>query len=231
MIPLELIHFKNKPILSQLYLEEALLRADNKNYCLINQGSCPSIVMGISAKKEQVIHDNNHLSIIRRFSGGGTVVVDESTLFITFIFNQKDTQVPLQPEAIMRWTEPIYQQVFGSIDFKLKENDYVIEEKKCGGNAQYLCKDRFLHHTSFLWDFKQENMNLLKFPPKTPSYRSNRSHRDFLCTLNEYFDSQETLINSFKQVLEEKFRVIASNENEHEEILNRPHRRATIVLE
>jgi lipoate-protein ligase A len=230
MTPLNLIHFKNKPILQQLYLEEALLRADCNNYCLINEGTDPAIVMGISAKKEQVVHDQATISIIRRFSGGGTVIVDENTLFITFIFNQKDAQVCLQPEAIMRWTEPIYKKVFNSKPFALRENDYVINEKKCGGNAQYLCKDRFLHHTSFLWDFKQENMSLLKYPPKTPIYRNNRSHTDFLCTLKDYFDSQNQFIEGFKFVLNDLFKVTKSDENTLKEILSKPHRRATTLL-
>lgn len=230
MIPLSFIHFKNKPILHQLYLEEALLRADHNNYCLINQGSTPAIIMGISAKQEQVVQEKVPYSIIRRFSGGGTVIVDEDTLFVTFILNQNDIKIPHQPEAIMRWTEPIYKKVFYNSGFALKENDYVIEEKKCGGNAQYLCKDRFLHHTSFLWDFKQENMDFLKFPPKTPNYRNQRSHQDFLCTIKKHFENQEQFIDNFKNELSNIFIINDCSAEEQENILHRPHRRSTVLL-
>jgi lipoate-protein ligase A len=49
--------------------------------------------------------------------------------------------------------------------------DYVYGEHKFGGNAQSITKGRWVHHTSLLWDFHPPNMELLKFPPKSPHYR------------------------------------------------------------
>lgn len=44
-----LLKLRGVPILRQLQLEEALLRADSANYCIINEGTPePAIVMGIS---------------------------------------------------------------------------------------------------------------------------------------------------------------------------------------
>ena len=44
-----LLRLKQFPILQQLRLEEALLRADSGNWCLLNDGTPdPAIVMGIS---------------------------------------------------------------------------------------------------------------------------------------------------------------------------------------
>lgn len=230
MLDLYLIHKKQLPILEQLFLEEALLRADTRNFCLINEGTAPAIVMGISGKKELLVEEDSTLPLIRRFSGGGTVVVDEKTLFITFIFNHKEAQVLLQPEAIMKWSEPIYLPVFDHPLFRLRENDYVIGEKKCGGNAQYLCKDRFLHHTSFLWDFDREKMAHLKHPLKTPSYRANRNHEDFLCTLNQFFEDQDLWIERFKNNLSKQFKIHSFQTHEEKEVMARPHRRATSRL-
>lgn len=51
--------------------------------------------------------------VIRRFSGGGTVVVDHHTLFITLICNQEAVpSVPLYPRPIMKWTEELYRPMF-----------------------------------------------------------------------------------------------------------------------
>jgi hypothetical protein len=50
-------------------------------------------------------------------------------------------------------------------------SDYVYGEHKFGGNAQSITKGRWVHHTSLLWDFHPPNMELLKFPPKSPDYR------------------------------------------------------------
>lgn len=74
--------------------------------------------------------------------------------------------------------------------FALRENDYVVGDHKCGGNAQGISRDRFVHHTSFLWDFSDANMALLRMPAKVPDYRSQRAHTDFLCKLKDNLPSQ-----------------------------------------
>ncbi|NGX26688.1 MAG: Lipoate-protein ligase LplJ, partial [Chlamydiae bacterium] len=157
---MNILHLKNFPIFQQLQLEEALLRLDTRNFCIINEGSPPAIVMGISGKPEELINfenlGKNPIPIIKRFSGGGTVIVDEETIFISFLCQKDLHDFAPYPEPIMRWTEEIYKEALDISDFSLRENDYVIGERKFGGNAQYLRKDRWLHHTTLLWDYKKE---------------------------------------------------------------------------
>lgn len=206
---MNLLHLQSYPIYEQLVLEEALLRADTDNWCIINKGSSPAIVMGISGKKEELIDEQKAflegVPLIKRFSGGGTVIVDENTLFVTFICQKNIHTFPAYPEPIMKWTEELYRNVFQHPDFKLQENDYVFGSKKCGGNAQYIKKERWLHHTSFLWDYKPENMKSLLHPKKTPSYRAGRSHEDFLCRLGDFFADREILIEKLILELEQRF--------------------------
>jgi lipoate-protein ligase A len=206
---LHILHLHGCPIFEQLQIEEALLRSDERNWCIINEGSSPAIVMGISGKPHELIDldqaRNNNIPIIKRFSGGGTVIVDEQTLFVTFIF-QKDTfSFPAYPEPILKWTESIYKPVFNLDPFHLRENDYVIGEKKCGGNAQYIRKDRWLHHTSFLWDYHPEKMNYLLHPKKTPTYRAGRAHSDFLCRLSDHLPCKTAFLDSLKKHLSSNF--------------------------
>jgi lipoate---protein ligase len=205
----QLLRLKSYPIFDQLLLEEKLLRSDSGNWCLINEGSTPAIVMGISGKKEEWVDcakaAENKIPLIKRFSGGGTVFVDEDTLFITFICQKQLHDFPAYPEPILRWTEQIYVQVFQHPGFCLRENDYVIKDQKCGGNAQYIKKDRWLHHTSFLWNFTPEKMKYLFHPKKTPSYRAGRSHEEFLCRLSEYFVDKEELIERVVKEIGKRF--------------------------
>lgn len=49
--------------------------------------------------------------------------------------------------------------------------DYVFGDRKFGGNAQSITKNRWVHHTSFLWDYEAKNMSYLKLPAKAPQYR------------------------------------------------------------
>ena len=157
-----LLHLHSFPIQEQLKIEEALLRLDTRNFCIINEGSSDAIVMGISGKEEEWINlekaRKDQIPILKRFSGGGTVVVDANTLFITFICEKSLHPFPSFPEQIMKWTETIYRDVFTHEGFRLRENDFVIGDKKIGGNAQYIKKQRWLHHTSFLWDYSEKKM-------------------------------------------------------------------------
>ncbi len=210
---LHLIRLKNVSIFDQLLLEERLLRDDTRNFCILNEGASPAIVMGISGKPEELIHFPTALNlsfpIIQRFSGGGTVVVDEDTLFVTFLCNKQEFEFPAYPEKIMKWTEAFYQKAFQLPEFILKENDFAIGDFKCGGNAQYIKKERWLQHTSFLWNFCPEKMQSLLLPRKTPKYREGRSHSDFLCTLNKHFASKDAFFEKIKQELQTQFEVIS----------------------
>ncbi len=205
----QLLQLKAYPIYEQLLLEERLLRTSEQNFCLINEGSSPAIVLGISGKKEELVNEEralqNKIPLIKRFSGGGTVIVDEQTLFITFICQKESHPFAAYPEPIMKWTEELYKEAFQHSGFALRENDYVLHDKNCGGNAQYIKKHRWLHHTSFLWDYSEENMQHLLHPRKTPSYREGRAHGDFLCRLKESFASKEEFIAAFLNALHKRF--------------------------
>ncbi|XWS37338.1 hypothetical protein CRYUN_Cryun19dG0034200 [Craigia yunnanensis] len=198
---MNLMRFKGLPILQQLHLEEQLLRTSSENWCIINDGtSDPTIVMGVSGKPAELLEIESVLRdqvpVIRRFTGGGTVIVGHGTIFVTFICN-KEAVADLQPypRPIMSWSSLLYSKVFQGIgDFHLRENDYVFGNHKFGGNAQSITKNRWIHHTSFLWDFNVRNMTYLKLPKRAPAYRSGRGHLDFICHMKEYMP-RSTFIN------------------------------------
>jgi len=216
-----LLELENVPILEQLRIEEALLRVDNREWCILGRGTPPAIVMGISGKPEQLLHIERvkaeGIPVIKRFSGGGTVVVDQQTFFVTFIRNGKAF-----PKEILKWTEEIYRDVFPQMT--LRENDYVFGNLKFGGNAQYIQKERWLHHTSFLWDYDPQRMSLLKFPAKRPAYRGDRDHGAFLCRLKEHVESVETIFARLKSRLSAQPVAL----QELASLLKQPHRKATL---
>jgi lipoate-protein ligase A len=206
-----LLHFHNLPIAEQLELEEELLRHDTRNFCIINEGTPPAIVMGISGKAEELIDlsQATDIPILRRFSGGGCVVVDEGTLFVTFICQKNLHPFPAYPEQILRWTGEIYNSAFPEIS--LRENDYVIGHRKCGGNAQYIRKERWLHHTSFLWNYNPDRMNLLLHPKKTPAYRAGRNHEEFICNLSDYYPDKKEWTTRLKNELQARLDIVSAN--------------------
>jgi len=217
------------------------------------------IIMGIGGKPDKLLDidlvKNDGVQVIRRFSGGGTVVVDHSSLWTTFIGRSKDTpQVSPYPREIMFWSAdeifaPVFQEMKRAMqtqghkkktlvmeqvscgvsseqgqmmqlsmddkdvsdipDFALLETDYVLGDKKIGGNAQTIIKDGWLHHTSFLWDYVDEHMGYLTLPEKQPDYRGDRTHDDFLVKLSKHYGriggGKRTFFKEIKNAAATKF--------------------------
>lgn len=233
---LNLVRLTSTSIFQQLQWEEALLRADQRNWCLLNQGSPPAIVMGISGQVHQLVQQEKleqaPLPIIRRFSGGGTVVIDENTLFVTLICQTEALAISPFPRPLMQWTaEKLYSPLFPSSLFQLQESDYILEGRKWGGNAQSIIRGRWLHHSSLLWDYCPEYMEYLSMPPKTPAYRQGRSHTDFLCRLCHYWPHPALFQNKIVQQLSEFFNVVERKKEELDDVANLPHRKVTSFVE
>ncbi|KAF7135767.1 hypothetical protein RHSIM_Rhsim08G0070400 [Rhododendron simsii] len=204
---MNLVRFKGVPILKQLHLEEQLLRTSSDNWCIINDGTnAPNIVMGLSGKPSELLESKHvlrdEIPVIRRFTGGGTVVVDPGTIFVTLICNKDDVPgVQPYPRSIMQWSSLLYNEVFQGIgDFQLRENDYVFGNRKFGGNAQSITRKRWIHHTSFLWDFESRNMAYLKLPKKIPEYRLARGHMEFICRMKDYMTRSVFIAETVKAV-------------------------------
>lgn len=229
---MKLLLLNNVPIHEQLLLEEALLRADTDRWCIINTGSPPAIVMGISGKVDELLNRDQlraaPVPVWRRFSGGGTVYIDENTLFVTFIGTA--TMAPPLPKPLLHWSYDLYKEAFAHSTFALAENDYVLGDKKCGGNAQYIQKERWLHHTSFLWDYDPLKMDYLLLPKKRPEYRKSRSHTDFLCRLKDYFPSKEHMIETLCNHLQRAWGAREVTLDEARLIQERPHRQSTHLV-
>ncbi len=230
-----LLELVNYPIYHQLQLEEALLRVGDKSICLLNIGTPTSIIMGVSGKPEELIDlekaGQENITIIRRFTGGGCVVADENTLFVTFIFSKGFLPLSFFPEPILHWTETFYRSAFALPHFTVSENDYTLDGFKCGGNAQYITKDKFLHHTTFLWDYHPKKMNLLYLPRKRPKYRQDRNHSEFLYTLKNLFFSKEMVFKKIKGELSKQFSVKNFPLEEALSYIRIPHRQSTKLLE
>mmetsp|Transcript_11560 Transcript_11560/g.38216 ORF Transcript_11560/g.38216 Transcript_11560/m.38216 type:complete len:315 (-) Transcript_11560:49-993(-) len=225
-------------VLKQLRLEETLFRASHENWVIANDGTNETaIVMGISGKPHHLldvakVHEDMILTI-KRFTGGGTVVVDGDTQFVSLIMNASVIpHVQLFPVPLMHWTSAVYKGieheestsnkppddasssdsrkssgVFHDVpSWRVHQNDYVVGDgatdvKKVGGNAQSISKNRFVHHTSFLWRFSKHNMRYLKNPKKQPLYRENREHDSFLSPLCEHLPSRTSLFDRLPEAL------------------------------
>jgi len=112
--------------------------------------------------------------------------------------------LPPYPRPIMKWTETFFNHVYNrySDNFTLNEHDYAFQDKKFGGNAQAITRGRWLHHTSFLWDYQPSIMSVLKHPDRVPEYRQQRLHDDFLIKLHTVIPCRITLLEDMCEAVE-----------------------------
>lgn len=205
-----------------LVLEEALLRHDplRRSWCVTAPGPTrPTIVLGLSGKPRLLVdleacHAGlaaGRIEMIRRFTGGGTVVLGPDSLLVSWIVRDADpspAHANPSPTSIMEWSEELYRPLFEQllqrdVSFKLRENDYVVSGNlKFAGNAQAITRGDFVHHTSFLWDWDPAHMALLTVPQKQPEYRRHRPHSDFLTPLRRHVRSGQADHGSFWTALE-----------------------------
>ena len=139
--------------MERLSLEEALLRHDHRNWFLVGSHQplnhkyltnvdlphyatpAPNpdciIVMGIGGKPSELLNiplvERNKVLVTKRFSGGGTVVLDSNSIWTTFIGRNDDfvpNGVEPFPRSIMQWTaECLFGPSFINLDHLLSENE------------------------------------------------------------------------------------------------------------
>jgi len=125
-------------------------------------------------------HDG--VPMIRRFSGGGAVVVGRGCMNFTVVF-----ALPLYPElADVAHSFRMVLQGIGdalAVDGLLLAGgtDLVIGTRKVSGNAQRRGRRALLHHGTVLYDFDPMlAARYLREPRRQPAYRERRSHSDFM---------------------------------------------------
>ncbi|TXG57570.1 hypothetical protein EZV62_015399 [Acer yangbiense] len=204
---MNLLRLNGTPILQQLQLEEKLLRTSSDNWCIINDGTdTPAIVMGVSGKPSQLLEIGpvlqDRVPVIRRFTGGGTVIVDSGTVFITLICN-KDAVPGVQPypRSIMSWSGLLYSEVFRGLgDFKLREN----VPSKPSDKSKAMERSNLLAFSKFELEMEEaETVYLLL-------NKEGRDHTEFICRLKEYLP-RSVFIDKTVESIETYFSVNPTN--------------------
>lgn len=135
-----------------LAFEEYILKKVNTDAFMlwINE---PAIIVGKNQNTLAQINleyvKEHNIPVVRRLSGGGAVFHDLGNLNFTFISdNSKDSFVNFG-----KFTKPIIEVLKNlSIDTQLSgRNDLTIDGRKFSGNAQYIYKDKILHHGTLLF--------------------------------------------------------------------------------
>lgn len=179
-----------------LALEEYMLK-ELKLECFILWRNAPAIIIG---KNQNTLAEINfdfvkekEITVVRRMSGGGAVYHDLGNLNFSFVRNSREGQF----HNFSEFTQPIINilQELGVNAELSGRNDLLVDGRKFSGNAQYVSKNRILHHGTLLFDTDFEvmaealNPNPVKFQDKAV-----KSVRSRVANLNEYLHDKVTVL-------------------------------------
>ncbi|MBF0123141.1 MAG: lipoate--protein ligase family protein [Candidatus Omnitrophica bacterium] len=151
------------------------------------------VVLGRTSKEQDDVYvdlcQKDGIPILRRSSGGGTVLQGPGCLNFSLVLSKKDYP---ELQAIHASYKIILERIALAlieigIDAQFRPVcDLVmgIEEKKFSGNAQRRGRSFILHHGTILYDFDLSLISkYLKIPQKMPDYRARRTHADFVTNI------------------------------------------------
>jgi lipoate-protein ligase A len=133
--------------------------------------------------------------VLRRCSGGGTVLQGPGCLNYSLVLNVEDAPelagITSANRFIMERNRAAMESVLsaepGTRNPELSvegHTDLAIAGRKFSGNAQQRKRTHLLHHGSLLYAFDFAPLErYLKMPARRPDYRRDRTHADFLMNL------------------------------------------------
>lgn len=180
-----------------LACDEALLDLVEEGYAheILRFWESPQyfVVLGSSNKVHQEVFvekcEADGISILRRHSGGGTVLQGPGCLNFSLILgihpDGPTRNITDTTRYIMQRHADALSTLLGEKVEMMGSSDLTIGGRKFSGNAQRRRLKAVLFHGTFLLDFDLSLIGkYLKIPTKQPEYRNQRSHPDFVCNIN-----------------------------------------------
>jgi len=181
-----------------LALDEALLEACDKGGPEVLRTWRPaqkSVVVGYTQRVEQEVNvaacQQDGVPVLRRISGGGTVLHDAGSICYALILRNDSADYPTVGCANRRITahhRDAIARLVGSRhsgDIEVHgDTDLAMGKRKFSGNAQRRKVHAFVFHGTFLLNIDYDAMErYLLSPSRQPEYRSGRDHRSFMAPL------------------------------------------------
>jgi|SRR6266851_1395962 len=178
-----------------LALDEALLldaEADRGTEILrFWEWSSPTVILGAGCRLAEDVDEaacNRHeVPILRRSSGGGTVLLGKGCLCYTLVLaHDRDPALGEIRSSFCFILERICDRLmkfYPGIELA-GTSDLALGGKKLSGNSQQRKRNFLLHHGTILFGFDPGLVDrYLRMPSRQPDYRRQRSHGDFLTNL------------------------------------------------
>ena len=144
----------------------------------------------VSAEVNVAACETHGIPILRRCSGGGTVVQGPGCLNYTLVLRITADgpfhNIGSANRFIMERNRTAIESLFRTFNLSIRgHTDLAIGGRKFSGNSQRRRKHFLLFHGTFLLNFDLAFISeLLPMPSKQPDYREHRTHDRFLTNLN-----------------------------------------------
>lgn len=198
------INNSNDPFFNHAAEEYLMNNFDEEIFMLwINK---PSILIGRNQNTISEINldyvEENHITVVRRLSGGGTVYNDLGNMNFTFITYRNSLETKVK-NGFEKFALPVINALksLGANAEFTGRNDIVIGGKKFSGNAQYSQKDKLLHHGTLLYNCDMSKLSLaLKSKPIKFVDKSVKSVGARVTNIIEHIDEKMDLLE-FREYL------------------------------
>ena len=149
------------------------------------------VVLGRGSSLEREVDERRCLDdtvpILRRSSGGAAIVAGPGCLFYAVVLS-------LRRHPELRLIDRAHAYVLSTLVDGLRDvapdikregtSDLALKGKKFSGNSLRCRKDHLLYHGTLLYDMHLALITeYLRFPPRQPGYRQDRSHAEFVTNL------------------------------------------------
>ncbi len=181
-------------------LDEALLLAaesgDGGEILRFWEWPMPAVVLGSGTRLAEDVDESacmaEDVPILRRSSGGGTVLLGRGCLLYTLV-------LCYERDPALTDIRRSYRFILGRISVALAEgvgpieqagiSDLVVAGRKFSGTAQQRKRSFLLHHGTLLYDMDLSLIpRYLREPPRQPDYRCGRTHLAFVGNLPQHCD-------------------------------------------
>lgn len=176
------------------------------------------VVLGRSNKAEIEVNmaacKNDAIPVLRRCSGGGTVVQGPGCLNYALVqpINSPELKgIKSSNRTIMSWIKAALLKFDPTIEVQ-GHTDLTAGNIKFSGNAQRRLKHTILFHGTLLYGFDLDRVShWLNMPSDQPEYRQNRPHSEFITNINVPPHKLKNALSNYFEIEEELAKIPLKN--------------------
>lgn len=177
--------------LDEALLEEADAGTGPERVLRLWESPEMAVILGRSCRFRDEVHGDAcsaaGVPVLRRPSGGGTVVIGPGCLMYTVLLPYAEhprlAMIEVAHEFVLSRVRSAVTKLAADVAIR-GTSDLALADRKFSGNSLRCKRAHLLYHGTLMYDFPLEAVaRWLAPPPREPEYRAGRSHGDFIRNL------------------------------------------------